>query len=215
MADGNPLNTKTSSVNSFGSPAENSSFGDFMKAYESRKAKGAEGVTLLSGVQDEGASSSSQRYFGSFISNTRGNYEFTSTSVTRSFGYMSDTIGSTLQNSFQGFGSSLNLTFGSVRGADIDIESGKEIDVSESVTATSTSVSDSWSSFSRTERFKGFMFLLCLSGIYHMVCCKQYTWWTIRFACYILFRYTAISKCVVPMYKALGKMHLKSVHLMR
>ena len=145
------------------------SFGDFMKAYETRKAKGAEGVTLLSGATslDE-----NQRDGGFFSGLLSGGPQIDTSSLSATFSTSFETVSNSLGSTIQSIGSSSafdNTPLASLRsvgaGAGADLEAGGEAKGQE----TKVNSSDSWSSFSRAERFKGFMFLLALSGFFFLL----------------------------------------------
>lgn len=143
------------------------SFGDFMKAYEKRKAKGAEGVTLLSGATSSDENDGGGNLFSSFFS---GSQQLDTTSISSTLSTSFESVSNTLGSTIQSIGSSSafdNTPLASLRSSTSgagDLEAGEGKGQESKVSG-----SESWSSFSRAERFKGFMFLLALSGFFFLL----------------------------------------------
>mmetsp|Transcript_7258 Transcript_7258/g.8252 ORF Transcript_7258/g.8252 Transcript_7258/m.8252 type:complete len:289 (+) Transcript_7258:3-869(+) len=149
-----------------GSSGSAKSFGDFMKGYDERKASGADGISLLSGAQDSGNSGFMESFAGYFSGN---NQEEPSVLLRRTAGNFKSSL-------FQ-MGNSLSSSLGNGDIFDTsqsqsgDIETGGDATANTSNTGTSATsgFSDAFGSMSRSQRFKGFVAMLCLSGFFFLL----------------------------------------------
>jgi len=136
------------------------SFGDFMKGYDERKAKGADGINLLSGSEESsgnGLRASFESLSGYFSGNSQ---DEPSVLLRRTAG--------NIRTGFFELGNSLSAQLGSGEIFDTGSEEGGT-DLENGAAGAATNRTEYCASLSRSQRFKGFVGMLCLSGFFFLL----------------------------------------------